>query len=194
MAHNLPVKPTRSQVWETPPSRKVASTSAVTATCANCSTRLPLIRTAVFRSSPLQCLGIGGESGAGDRAYHLEAGIISSISRCAQCPRKTQRRAERSLQATRGPGFAVSLYLIGALDSEFDTTKFHCGNPPLDAYIRRYASQDVRRNVTRVFVATAESDPRRLAGFFPQSAGSVSCSDLPESLANYSHAIMYPWP
>jgi ribosomal protein S18 acetylase RimI-like enzyme len=75
------------------------------------------------------------------------------------------------------------LYRIGALDSDTDTTKFHCGSPHLDEYIRRYASQDVRRNVARVFVAMPETEPRRLAGFFTLSAGSVSCTDLPESLA-----------
>ncbi len=60
---------------------------------------------------------------------------------------------------------------------------FHCGQSALDEYIRRYASQDVRRNVARVFVATPDQDTRRLAGFFTLSAGSVGCSDLPESLA-----------
>lgn len=74
-------------------------------------------------------------------------------------------------------------YRIRGLDSDIDITRFHCGNPPLDEYIRRYASQDLRRNVARVFVATPELEPRRLAGFFTLSAGSVSCAELPESLA-----------
>ena len=78
---------------------------------------------------------------------------------------------------------AATRYRIRALDSDIDTTKFHCGIPSLDEYIGRYASQDVRRNVARIFVATPENDPHWLAGFFALSAGSVSCSDLPESLA-----------
>jgi ribosomal protein S18 acetylase RimI-like enzyme len=77
----------------------------------------------------------------------------------------------------------VIRYRIRGLDSDIDITSFHCGNPPLDEYIRRYASQDLRRNVARVFVATPELEPRRLAGFFTLSAGSVSCAELPESLA-----------
>lgn len=77
----------------------------------------------------------------------------------------------------------MTRYGILALDSGIDTTKFHCGNPALDEYIRRYAAQDVRRSVARVFVATPENEPHRLAGFFALSAGSVSCSDMPESLA-----------
>lgn len=74
-------------------------------------------------------------------------------------------------------------YQIRSLDASVDTASFQCGSEPLNDYIRHYASQDVRKNVTRVFVATPENEPQRLAGFFTLSAGSVSCSSLPESLA-----------
>lgn len=74
-------------------------------------------------------------------------------------------------------------YRIRPLDNVVDATAFRCGQTLLDEYIRRYASQDVRRNVARVFVATPETDSRRLAGFFSLSAGSVKCSELPEELA-----------
>lgn len=77
----------------------------------------------------------------------------------------------------------MSLYRIASFDQGVDGASFHCGQPPLDEYIRRYASQDVRRNVARVFMATPESEPHHLAGFFTLSAGSVNCSELPESLA-----------
>jgi len=77
----------------------------------------------------------------------------------------------------------VTLYSIRSFDKSVDTTSFSCGQPLLDEYIRRYASQDVRRNVARVFMATPENDSHHLAGFFTLSAGSVSCSELPESLA-----------
>lgn len=74
-------------------------------------------------------------------------------------------------------------YRIRPLDSSIDTASFQCGIKPLDDYIRRYASQDMRKNVARVFVATPENNPQQMAGFFTLSAGSVSCSSLPESLA-----------
>lgn len=74
-------------------------------------------------------------------------------------------------------------YFIRPLDAAVDVTTFHCGQSALDEYIRRYASQHVRKNVARVFVASPEEDLRRLAGFFTLSAGSVGCADLPESLA-----------
>ena len=77
----------------------------------------------------------------------------------------------------------MTLYEIRPLDTALDVTTFRCGQAPLDEYIRRYASQDVKRNVARVFVAAPEKQPRRPAGFFTLSAGSVTCSNLPETLA-----------
>ena len=77
----------------------------------------------------------------------------------------------------------MNAYRIRAFDKTVDATSFQCGQPRLDEYIRRYASQDIRRNVARVFVATPASDPQHLAGFFTLSAGSVSCTELPETLA-----------
>lgn len=77
----------------------------------------------------------------------------------------------------------MTTYHIRSFDKAVDTVSFRCGQPLLDEYIRRYASQDVRRNVARVFLATPKLSPDKLAGFFTLSAGSVSCRDLPESLA-----------
>lgn len=77
----------------------------------------------------------------------------------------------------------MTIYQIRPLDASINTENFQCDREPLDDYIRRYASQDVRRNVARVFVAVPEDMPQQLAGFFTLSAGSVSCSSLPASLA-----------
>lgn len=77
----------------------------------------------------------------------------------------------------------TAAYQIRSLDSAIDTATFRCGQAPLEEYLCRYASQDVRRNVARVFVATPQSDSRRVAGYFTLSAGSVHCADLPPALA-----------
>ena len=58
-----------------------------------------------------------------------------------------------------------------------------CGHSALDDYIHRYALQDVRRDLARVFVASPADDLDCLAGFFTLSAGSVKCSNLPEKLS-----------
>ena len=74
-------------------------------------------------------------------------------------------------------------YIIRAHDGRIDAKTFNCGQSALDEYIRRYALQDVRRDLARVFVASPKDDLACLAGFFTLSAGSVNCSDLPEKLA-----------
>jgi GNAT superfamily N-acetyltransferase len=76
----------------------------------------------------------------------------------------------------------VAGFHVRPLDESVDTEAFHCGQSAFDEYIRRYASQDVRRGITRVFIATREADPRHLAGFYSLSAGSVSASNLPNAL------------
>lgn len=73
-------------------------------------------------------------------------------------------------------------YSIRPLDAALDSAAFHCGIAALDDYIRRYAAQDVKRSLARVFVATPEADLRQLAGYFTLSAASVSATDLPEPL------------
>lgn len=73
-------------------------------------------------------------------------------------------------------------YRIRPLDTAVDSSAFRCGQDTLDSYILRYASQDVRRGVARVFIACPEEDPGRLAGFFSLSAGSVRAADLPEAV------------
>lgn len=74
-------------------------------------------------------------------------------------------------------------YSIRPFEKTVNKASFNCGRSVLDQYIRRYASQDVRRNVARVFIATPKHDSCQLAGFYTLSAGSVSCTVLPESLA-----------
>ncbi len=72
---------------------------------------------------------------------------------------------------------------ISALDQSVEAAGFCCGQTALDDYIARYAAQDIRRNLARVFVATPVAEPHRLAGFFSLSLGRVNCADLPPLLA-----------
>ena len=74
-------------------------------------------------------------------------------------------------------------FVIQALDGTIDTDLFHCGEPQLDLYLRRYASQDVRRGIARVFVAATPNETQRPAGFFSLSAGSLRAESLPPEMA-----------
>lgn len=76
----------------------------------------------------------------------------------------------------------MSGFHIRALDETIDAGEFRCGLDHLDEYIRRYASQDSKRGLARVFVASPVDDTARLAGYFTLSPASVSATSLPDAL------------
>jgi len=55
---------------------------------------------------------------------------------------------------------------------------FSCGTAELDRYLREQASQDVRRDVARVFLALGRSS-HRVEGYYSLSAASFQRSSLP---------------
>ena len=72
--------------------------------------------------------------------------------------------------------------VIEPLGSHHDRTAFSCGEPTLDAYLQRQASQDVRRRVAQVFVAVGDA-PGKIAGYYSLSAASFEKDELPPALA-----------
>ena len=71
---------------------------------------------------------------------------------------------------------------VEPLGPHHDRASFSCGEPSLDRYIRRQASQDARRRVARVFVASGEP-PERIAGYYTLTAASFEKDDLPAEVA-----------
>ncbi len=72
--------------------------------------------------------------------------------------------------------------VIEPLGSHHDRTAFSCGEPALDSYLQRQASQDVRRRVAQVFVAIGDT-PGKVAGYYSLSAASFAKDELPPALA-----------
>ena len=71
---------------------------------------------------------------------------------------------------------------VEPLGPHHDRASFSSGEPSLDAYIRRQASQDARRRVARVFVASG-NPPERIAGYYTLSAASFEKDNLPAEVA-----------
>ena len=71
---------------------------------------------------------------------------------------------------------------VEPLGPHHDRASFSCGEQPLDHYIRRQASQDVRRRVARVFVASSDP-PERIVGYYTVSAASFEKDNLSADLA-----------
>ena len=74
------------------------------------------------------------------------------------------------------------LPVIEPLDPHHNRTEFSCGEPILDDYLRRQASQDIRRRVAQVFVAVGKA-PGKIAGYYSLSAASFARDELPQRLA-----------
>ena len=73
--------------------------------------------------------------------------------------------------------------VIEPLNNSHDRPGFQCGEVSLDHYIRKQARQDVKRRVSRVFVATRPKHPRTIVGYYTLSAVSIELDRLPEHLA-----------
>lgn len=71
-------------------------------------------------------------------------------------------------------------YSIRPLGADARTADFKCGELALDEYLQRYASQDIKRGVARVFVASPLEQLQGVSGFYTLSAASVAADTLPE--------------
>ncbi|WP_235263386.1 GNAT family N-acetyltransferase [Nitrincola sp. A-D6] len=73
--------------------------------------------------------------------------------------------------------------IIRPLDGDHDRSGFHCGVASLDDYIQKQARQDVKRRISRVFVATTMEQPNSIVGYYTLSTLSIELSQLPQALA-----------
>lgn len=72
--------------------------------------------------------------------------------------------------------------IIVPFDSSFDRTGFHSGVESLDVYLRKQARQDIKRHISRVFLALKKSNPEKVIGYYTLSALSIELNKLPEKL------------
>lgn len=75
---------------------------------------------------------------------------------------------------------SVSAWEIVLLSATHDCSGFDCGEPKLDAYLKQLASQHIKRNVSRVYVAI--SGEGRVAGFYTLSSAQSVFEDLPDKI------------
>ena len=71
-------------------------------------------------------------------------------------------------------------FVIAPLNKQHDRKSFDCGEPSLNQYLHRYASQDIRRRVNRIFIASRSNESKQVFGYYSLSAGSLATDDLPE--------------
>ena len=73
--------------------------------------------------------------------------------------------------------------IISPLGASHDRQSFDCGESSLNEYLKKYAGQDVKRRINRVFVASPPESPCQVIGYYSLSAGSLAARDLPERLS-----------
>jgi len=64
-------------------------------------------------------------------------------------------------------------FRIELLSEHHDRSTFSCGVAELDEYLRRFAGQDQRRDLTRCFVLVKQSELRRILGYYTLSNAAV---------------------
>jgi GNAT superfamily N-acetyltransferase len=72
--------------------------------------------------------------------------------------------------------------IIAPLGKQHDRKSFDCGEQSLNDYLHQYASQDMKRRINKVFVASPLEAPQQIIGYYGLSAGSLDANDLPEGL------------
>jgi len=70
--------------------------------------------------------------------------------------------------------------IITPLGKQHERKSFDCGERSLNQYLYRYANQDIRRRINRVFAASPPDAPWQVIGYYSLSAGSLDPTDLPE--------------
>jgi len=73
--------------------------------------------------------------------------------------------------------------VIAPLNAEHDRAGFHCNIETLDHYIHKQAGQDIKRHISRIFVAALPGNPKDVMGYYSLSTLSIELSQLPEKLA-----------
>jgi len=74
-------------------------------------------------------------------------------------------------------------YTPALLDPKLhDRAAFACGEPSLDAYLKRQASQDAKRDVAKTYVLSPMNEPATIAGYYTLSSFAVLLGERPEQV------------
>jgi GNAT superfamily N-acetyltransferase len=72
---------------------------------------------------------------------------------------------------------------IEPLNTNHDRSNFQCGVDALDMYLKKQARQDIKRHISRVFVARKSMTPKNVVGYYTLSSLSIDFKELPEKLS-----------
>lgn len=73
--------------------------------------------------------------------------------------------------------------VIAPLNPIHDRSGFQCGVEALDRYLKKQATQDIKRRISQVFVATKPDNPKKVIGYYTLSTLSIELNQLPEKFS-----------
>jgi len=76
----------------------------------------------------------------------------------------------------------MSKFFCEPLAEHHDRKAFDCNVPELNDYLRKRASQDMRRRVAAVFATVPEDEPKRIAGYYSLSSAAIALDELPDDV------------
>lgn len=71
-------------------------------------------------------------------------------------------------------------YSISLLNGSHEKENFECGRESLDAYLKKQATQDVKRSLSVCYVL--ETQEKVVKGYFTLSSASIPRTDMPEEI------------
>ncbi len=74
--------------------------------------------------------------------------------------------------------------IVAPLNDSHDRSRFDCGEPSLNSYLRQYASQQQRKGFGRTYVAT-EPNSAIIKGYYTITSGSVAFDLVPENVPRH---------
>lgn len=69
------------------------------------------------------------------------------------------------------------------LSRDFARADFDCGIESLNVFLKRYALQNLKKNVSVTIVAVSEEKPKKILGYYSVSMAQVTFEELPEDLS-----------
>lgn len=70
-------------------------------------------------------------------------------------------------------------WTITEFDKKYSRRDFDCGRPKLNEYVKTYISQDLRRGLTKAYMAI-DPNSARIVGYYTLSSAQVGCHEVPD--------------
>lgn len=77
----------------------------------------------------------------------------------------------------------MTYYFVTQFEKTHRKNTFNCRNEALNRYIQKQASQDIKRNLSAVYVLLDDSNTNMILGYYTLSASSILLDNMPQELS-----------